>query len=59
MPFILPTLLSFQGSTHLLGVGSFSILLIYFDYKTEYLQTYSSLILKGQRIIGRVWFRGA
>ena len=24
MPFILPTLLSFQGSTHLFGVGSFS-----------------------------------
>ena len=27
MPFILLTLLSFQGSTHLLGVGSFNKLL--------------------------------
>ena len=27
MPFILPTLLSFQGSAHLLGVGSFSYVL--------------------------------
>ena len=26
MPFILPTLLGFQGSTHRFGVGSFSIL---------------------------------
>jgi hypothetical protein len=26
MPFLLSVLLSFQGSTHLLGVGSFSIL---------------------------------
>ena len=26
MPFKLPTLLSFQGSAHLLGVGSFNIL---------------------------------
>ena len=30
MPFILPTLLSFQGSTHLFGVGSFSKLVILF-----------------------------
>ena len=28
MPFILPTLLSFQGSTHLFGVGSFSNIII-------------------------------
>ena len=28
MPFILPALLSFQGSAHLFGVGSFSDLLI-------------------------------
>ena len=27
MPILLPTLLNFQGSTHLFGVGSFSILL--------------------------------
>ncbi|MBQ6478705.1 MAG: tyrosine-type recombinase/integrase [Erysipelotrichaceae bacterium] len=28
VPFILPTLLSFQGSTHLFGVGSFSYITI-------------------------------
>ena len=26
MPILLPTLLNFQGSTHLFGVGSFSYL---------------------------------
>ena len=31
MPFILPTLLSFQGSTRLFGVGSFSKYLLYHE----------------------------
>jgi hypothetical protein len=28
MPFILPALLSFQGSAHLFGVGSFSFIIM-------------------------------
>ena len=40
MPFILPTLLSFQGSAHLLGVGSFSML-----YKTAFPNNVVSVVL--------------
>jgi len=31
MPFLLAEILNYQGSTHLLGVGSFSSLLIIFS----------------------------
>ena len=35
MPFLLPTLLNFQGSAHLFGVGSFSILIDEIQFVSE------------------------
>ena len=43
MPFKLPTLLSFKGSTHLLDVGSFSNLVV-------------NLVAYLKRFLGWFWF---